>query len=159
MNHQMTDRHFLSRSFAAAPEAPECHIDRELEVNVIYTTDVGTLAALKAAGDLACGLNARINLIVAQAVPWVLPVDQPPVSIDFTTRRVKALVERSAHGDIETRIKLYLCRERPQALLHALPPKSLVVIGDKKRWWRSETARLAKALDRNGHRVLFVPNS
>lgn len=158
MNRTKSDWQLLKAGFDAPNDGADSERDRELVVNVIFTTEAGTLAALKAAGDLGCDLNARINLIVAQAVPLAFPVDHPPVAVDFTERRLKALASLGAQGDVETSVMLYLCRDRQRALLQALPPRSLVVIGEKRRWWGSETTRITESLERNGHRVLFVPD-
>ena len=132
------------------------HSDRKLEVNVIFTTEAATLIALKSAADLGAGLDAQINIIAAQPVPLAFPVNRPPVSVDFTLRRLKDLASRGAQGDLEATVNLYLCRDRRQALLNVLAPGSLVVIGGKPRWWGSESKRIAKILTRHGHRVVFA---
>jgi len=156
MNSQTIHRQLWKPGFAAPHEEAPRRKDRKLEVNVIFTTEVATLAALKTAGDLGADLDARINLIAAHAVPLAFPVNRPPVSVDFTLRRLKDLACRGAQGDLETSINLYLCRDRRQALLHALAPGALVVIGEKRPWWCSESTRIAKILARHGHRVIFA---
>ena len=157
MNSQTIDRQLWKTGFAAPHAAATCQRERKLEVNVIYTTEAATLAALKTAGDLGADLDARIKLIAAHPVPLAFPVSRPPVSVDFTLRRLKDLACRGAQGDLETSVKLYLCRDRRQALLQALAAGSLVVIGEKRSRWGSEITRIAKSLERIGHRVLFVP--
>lgn len=157
MDIQTIDRQLWKTGSAAPHDAAFRQRDRKLEVNVIFTTEAATLAALKTAGDLGADLDARINLIAAHPVPLAFPVNRPPVSVDFTVRRLKDLACRGAQGDLETSVKLYLCRDRRQALLQALTPGALVVIGEKRRWWGSETTRITASLERNGHRVLLVP--
>jgi len=127
--------------------------EEELEINVIFTTIPGTLAALRLAGQYARDLYARISILATQVVPYPLPLEHPPVAPEFTTRCFRTLV---ADQRIETRIQLYLCRESRQALLEALRPNSLVVLGGKKRWWPTREQALAKAFCSHGHRVIFV---
>jgi len=127
-------------------------------VNVIFTDSESTLAALEMAGSLASNLGARINLVAAQVVPLVFPLTRPPVAVDYTEQRLLDLAYRGAQGPLETSVQLYLCRDKRQALLRALKPKSLVVIGGKARWWPTKESKLAGVLRSNGHQVV-VANS
>jgi hypothetical protein len=137
-------------------EAAEADRKPELEINIIFMDAEGTLAALKLAGDLACNLAARINLLVFQVVPLSFPLTHPPVSIPFTEQRLLELACRGAQGLLETAIHLYLCRDQQQALLRVLKPKSLVVIGSKKRWWPTKESKLARMLRSQGHQVIMT---
>ena len=127
-----------------------------IEVNVIFTDSESTLAALKMAGSLACNLGARINLVAAQVVPLVFPLTRPPVAVDYTEQRLLDLAYRGAQGPLETSIQLHLCRDKRQALLRALKPKSLVVIGGKSRWWPTKERKLAEVLRSKGHEVVVA---
>jgi hypothetical protein len=40
---------------------------------------------------------------------------------------------------------------------HALPPRSLIVLATKHRWWPTREKRLARALLRAGHHVMLLP--
>lgn len=127
--------------------------DQELEVNVIFTTIPGTLAALRLAGQYARDLRCRISILATQIVPYPLPLERPPVAPEFTTRCYRTL---AADQRIETRVQVYLCRDSQQALLRALKPNSLVVIGGRKRWWPTREQALARILRSHGHQVIFV---
>lgn len=129
--------------------------ERKLEVNVIFSTTQGTQAALKAAQELAHGLNARTMLLVPQVVPRQFPISSPPVSIAFTERRALAIASAS-QKDMDIRVHVYLCGDKKQCLLKVLKPKSLVLIGGKKRWWLAPEQKLARALRARGHRVIFI---
>jgi len=146
----------LETQFAAPHEEADSHATRKFEVNVIYTTERGTIAALKTASNLALDLKASINLIATQAVPWALPLTRPPVPVQFIEQRLFDLACQGADASSETNIHVYLCRDKQRALVKALKPNSLVVIGGKMAWWPSEAARTAKTLERNGHRVVFA---
>jgi hypothetical protein len=128
----------------------------ELEVNVVFTDTQGTLAALKTAGELARELDAKIKLIHPLAVPYAYPLERPPVPVAFTE---KSLLNLACQGEAEplaTVVNFYLCRNRLQTLLEVLQPRSLVVIGGKRRWWPTAESRLAKALRSQGHQVILA---
>ncbi len=127
----------------------------KLEVNVVFTHTQGTLAALKAAGMLTRGLDARINLMAPHVVPWALPLTHPPVSVPFARRRLLDLVRRGAQGEVEIAVRLYLCRDRRRALLEVLKPKSVVVMSGR-RWWPTWEAKLSRTLRARGHHVILV---
>jgi hypothetical protein len=124
------------------------------DVAVLYTDVKPTLAALRKAAVLADGLHARIRLVVAQVVPYPLPLDRPDVAESYTARKLSTLLPDTA---IETHIDLRLCRDRVEGLLPALQKESIVVLGTKKRrWWPTPEERLARRLEKHGLAVLVV---
>jgi hypothetical protein len=127
--------------------------DQELEINVIFTTIPGTLAALRLAGQYARDLRGRISILATEIVPYPLPLERPPVVPEFTTRCYRTL---AADQRVETHVQVYLCRDSRQALLQALKPNSLVVMGGRKRWWPTREQALARILRSHGHQVIFV---
>jgi hypothetical protein len=132
-----------------AAEGPE----PQLNVQVVFTSVPATLAALKAAAGLASRLKARVNLVVPQVVPYPCPLDSPPVLLDFNERRFRTI---AAESQIDTTVQLYLCRDRWETLKNVLKPRSLVVVGGRKRWWPTHEERLAAKLRRAGHEVVFA---
>src|SRR5215831_18456873 len=98
----------------------------KLTISVVYTSVDSTLTALRAAGSLASRLNAEIALLVPQIVPHPLPLESPPVLIDWNERRLKVIAEQSS---VDTKVCLYLCRDRLATLISVLKPHSIVVIG------------------------------
>ncbi len=139
---------------AAHPEGQGTADDgARLHVTVVFTSARPTIAALKRAGELATRLNARITLVAPQVVPYPLPLSSPPVLIDFSEQRFRAIADESP---VETTVRVYLCRDREETLLAMLKPQSLVVVGGRKRWWPTEEKRLARKLRRAGHEVVFT---
>jgi hypothetical protein len=136
--------------------AAENNPRNELEINVVFTDDPGTLCALRTAGVLTHQLRAHINLLVPRVVPYALPLASPPVSIQFTERRLLDLAHRGAQGLMFTSVQVYLCRDRRLCLLGALKPQSLVVVGGRVRWWPTKEAKLARMLQFAGHHVIFA---
>ncbi len=139
----------ISRPGIPAPSSAET----KLNVEVIYTSVRATLAALRKAGELANRLGARIMLRVPQVVPYHLPLESPPILLDWNERRFQVIAEESP---VETTVQLYLCRDRVATLLKVLQPNSLVVLGGQKRWWPTFEKRLAHKLRNAGHEVIFT---
>jgi hypothetical protein len=98
-------------------------------------------------------LSARIALLVPQIVPYPLPLETPPVLLDFSEQRLR---EIAAGSPVRTGVHIYLCRDRLETLRAVLPPRSIVVVGGAKRWWPGSDKRLARQLRRAGHEVIFT---
>ena len=73
--------------------------DQKLNIAVVFTSVASTLTALKEAGNLASDLGARIMLVVPQVVPYPLPLDTPPVLIEFNENRFRVMASQSSGGD------------------------------------------------------------
>jgi hypothetical protein len=134
--------------------APTRVIGSELEVVVVYNSVKQTLAALETAGSLAHGLGARIRMVVPQIVPFPAPLDQPLVEPSFAERKFRTIAGASA---VETTVNICLCREREAGVLQSVKPRSIVVLGAAKHWWRSRRERsLARMLRSRGHQVILA---
>jgi hypothetical protein len=147
----------LERVLAPSPgfPAPPAIDDKKprLNVAVVFTSVEATLAALREAGALANRLSGRITLLVPQVVPYPLPLTSPPVLLDWNERRFRVIASESP---VETTVAIYLCRDRLETLTGVLSPRSLVVVGGRKRWWPTAEKRLARELRRAGHEVVFT---
>ena len=150
---RLTGFEWRTRSGAQFPETASETGGRKLEVSVVFTTLQGTLAALQTADELARDLGAQIRILLTQVVPYPLPLASCPVFLPFTERRLHALASQAA---VPVRAHVYLCRDSRQALLEALEPESLVVIGGNKRWWPTREESLARLLRSQGHQVILV---
>jgi hypothetical protein len=126
-----------------------------LHIGVVFTDFEGTKAALTVAANLTAGLDAHIDLIVPQVVPFPLSLANPAVPPGFTLRRLCGL---AAASNVHASIYMYLCRDRFQTLLQVLEPHSIVIFGGRKRWFPRKTDRLARALRKNGHQVILTPH-
>jgi len=144
-----------SAALVTREAAPGADSD-QLEVNVIFTDEEATAAALKSAESFAKGLGACIRLRAAIVVPFRLSLDQPPVSVRFMEQLLCKLVGQWEQERTEPSIHLYVCRDRVDTMLLVLRPNSLVVIGDRKRWWPTAMSRMARILRAKGHRVVVV---
>jgi hypothetical protein len=134
--------------------APALAMDNGLEVVVVYTSVKQTLAALRTAGSLAHDLGARIRMVVPEIVPFPAPLDQPLVERSFAERKFGTIAGESA---VETTVNICLCREWEDGVLQSVKPRSIVVLGAAKRWWRSRRERrLAQMLRDRGHQVILL---
>jgi hypothetical protein len=118
----------------------------QLEVNVIFTDQRATVAAVRAATRLARDLTASIRVRAAIAVPFSLPLDRPQISIPFTEEVLSGLVSRFEQNSLDITAHLYLSRNRIETFLQILQPNSLVVIAGRKRPWPTPESRIAKRL-------------
>jgi hypothetical protein len=127
--------------------------ESSLNIAVIFTSADATIAALHKAGNLAESLGARITLVVPQIVPYPLPLESPPVLLEFQERRFR---EIAAESPVEIRVHLYLCRDGMETLKAVLKPHSLIVIGALKRFWPTREKGLARRLRRMGHEIVLT---
>src|ERR1019366_7440567 len=88
-------------------------VGQRLNIAVVFTSVDSTLAALQAAGNLANSLGARITLVVPQIVPYPLPLETPPVLVEFNEKRFRVMASESP---VETSVQIYLCRDRFETL-------------------------------------------
>ena len=123
----------------------------KLEVVVLFTDASGTLAALRLAAQLGRSLDARINLVALQAVPYALELARPAIVMEWLEERLRDLASKSP---IDTRVDIIVSRDIRRALRQVLKPHSLVVIGGRRRWWRTREQRLAEKLRHDGHQVI-----
>jgi len=137
-------------------DAPQPSCDPKLGVTVIHTTPEGTVVALRAGADLVKHLDGRLTLFAPEVVPFLLPLEEPNVAIDFLKKRYCDLVASAGIVDQDVTIRILLCRDRVGALKQALAPHSLIVIGGSTRWWRRGERKLAHWLLTRGHHVVFV---
>ena len=138
-----------------ASSCPVATDEAKFEVNVVFTTREGTMAALKTAASLAHGIDARIRFLVHQTVPFALPLEAPPVYVSFIEHRCRAMAMECV-GVSEVKVEVYLCRDRLRAVLQTLRPHGLVVLGGKRAWWPGFEQKLARQLRLQGHHVIFA---
>ena len=129
----------------AHPIRPEINeSQRHLNISVVFTSVESTLAALREAANLANCLGARITLLVPQPVPYALPLERPPVLLEFNEKRFRVIASESL---VETSVRIFLCRDKVRTLISVLRPGSLVVVGGRKRrCWPTRDQKLAREL-------------
>jgi hypothetical protein len=127
---------------------------RTSEVNVIFTTEDATIAALRVAATLGRACNASVQLIAPQAPIAIVDGDvlaaNSPVHSDAFAARLAR--------EIDVRVQVLVCVTRSVAAVARtlLRRHSLVVIGGRRSWLPTREERLRRALEAQGHFVLFV---
>ena len=139
----------VSQPISAPPRADQ----PDLRLHVIYTTPETTRDSLERASVLARGLGARLELLIAEVVPYPLPLDHPPASSRFTDAALDALV---ANCGVDVDVHVLLCRDREQTIPEWLPAGSIAVIGRCRRWGPGSSRRLIRAVRRAGHNVIVL---
>ena len=114
--------------FLPSPPRSEC---ANLRLHVIYTTPEATLAGLRVASLLARDLDAKVELLLAQVVPYPVPLHDPTTPVSFTERYASALASQC---DVAVDVKVLLCRDREETILKWLPTESIAIIGRPSRW-------------------------
>jgi len=120
---------------------------------VLFTTHVGTVAALKTASRLRANPGARPKVLVLYEVPYTLPLDKRALPEGFLEDQLRAL-RRDFPEEIS--VQIHLCRLARQGVREVLPPHSLIVMGGRKRWWPTAEQWLARRLRKDGHEVVFA---
>jgi hypothetical protein len=133
--------------------SPVDQSSERLQVNVLYTTHSGTLAALKVASRLGANLGTRPKVLRLYTVPYALPLERPAVPIDFLEEQLRAL---ACESTTQFTARIYLCREPRWTLRELFPPHSVIVLAGRKRWWPTKEQRWARMLKKDGHEVIFV---
>lgn len=131
------------------------NFDPHFQLTVIHTKPEGTLRGLTLASVFAKDLSAKIRLVATEVVPFRLPLECPMISRRFLRQRQALLVREAGIDEEAVTIQICLCRDPQMALREFLAPRSLLVVGGKRRWWTPER-RLSKWLARIGHQVIFA---
>jgi hypothetical protein len=135
-----------------APSPPPVE-GSKLRLHVIYTTPEGTRAGLRVASLLARDLGAKLELLVAQVVPYPLPIHDATTPASFTEQSVSTLVSEC---DVDVDVKVLLCRDREETIPQWLPAESIAVIGRRRRWGPGSSWGLIRVVKRTGHQVVVV---
>jgi hypothetical protein len=134
-------------------ELPIPEPEPEKVVTVISTSINGITKALEKAGELAKPIAAKIVVAAVQVVPYSLPLDRPPIPLDFVVGRCEAIASRIPEI---VSVSVYLCRGLDEAFKQIIKPDGVVVMGIRKSWWPTPEERWARQLQRAGHDVIFV---
>lgn len=123
------------------------------EVQVVATTDVGTRCALAEATRFTKEHHsARIVLLVPRVISAFTessPDDDNRIA--STYRQIAA----SCGADVVVRV--CVCRTVAEVVSSMVSKRGLAVVGGTRRWWWPTPAqRLANALKKHGHRVVFA---
>jgi len=126
---------------------------QDLEIVVPYTEPSITKQVLDRAAMLTAGLNARLTLVAVHTVPYQTEFGCPASSHAFLVEQLVGLASRYARP-IEAQI--VLAHSREEGFNSVLSPRSTVLMGTRRHFWRTSEESLARTLAREGHRVALL---
>ncbi len=136
------------REFEVIEREADC---APLDLVVPFTTPQLTRLAMHAANRMAAGIKAGIRLVKVQIVPFPMDVEQSPVALAFIREQLQHFESKLPAEPV-----IRLARDFEPGLLGALKTDSVVVIGHRKRAWRTREERLASRLKQSSYHVVLV---
>jgi hypothetical protein len=124
-----------------------------MEIVVPYTEWSVTQALLKRLVELTAGLNARVTLVAIHTVPYPATFGCPT---SVHAHLVEQLVDLASHCPIPVTPQVVLARGREEGFQFILQPDATVLVGSRKRFWRTDEEKLARTLARSGVKVVLV---
>jgi hypothetical protein len=142
-----------SISIKTEHEQPDPDPFPEATVFVVFTSINWTMKALEKAHEIAWPVGAAVAVVAVQVVPFPLPLDAPPVPLEFVVRRFE---EMAGAFQEKVQVACYLCRNPMEAFKRILSRNCPVVIGVRKGWIPRRDERLARKLRRAGYDMVLV---
>ncbi len=155
---EMTSKDQAGRRPAAAREASLKPARRfsgagALEIVVPYSSPQLTAKVVERAGALGAGLDVRLKLVAVYVAPYPAELRCPAAMERHLTARLTEIAERAS---LPASLHLVVSRDRLDGLRRLLRPGSAVLLGTRKRFWRTREERLARDLTRQGHQVSLI---
>jgi hypothetical protein len=123
------------------------------EVYVLFTGFAETLRAIRVASQLASATRGGVTVIHFRPIGFLMPLDHPSGLSPVETDAFKA---RLAAEDCGVRVRVCLCRDPRVAIRSVIDRDSLVVIGGRRGWWPSPSARWRRMLEEEGYVVVLA---
>jgi hypothetical protein len=124
-----------------------------LQFVVVHSERSVTAAVLKRATELLSGLNAQILLVAVHAVPFPAPLAGASSSHAYL---VEQLVDLACQCSLPITPQVVLARYWEEGFRFVLQEESTVLVGTRKRLWRTDEERLACRLAKDGHKVALL---
>jgi len=124
-----------------------------LEVVVPYTSPEMTEKVVERAAALSAGLNVLLKLVAVYVAPYPAELRCPAAMEQHLTARLTELGERTS---LPSCVHLVVSRDRVEGFRQVLRPGSAVLLGSRKRFWRTREEKLARELTRLGHYVSLI---
>jgi hypothetical protein len=125
-------------------------------VYIVFTTIDETLAAARVARDLAAAMDVPLVLLHFQTVRFA---PAPNLTTGISPVETEAVVAQLRAEGVDTRVRVFCCRNERQAIPYAFKPHSLIVVAGHRGWWPTRSERWRRALETAGHFVVFVDTS
>jgi hypothetical protein len=132
------------------PEVDLFDSPADLEIVIPYTEWALGQAAIDRAAALAAKLPAAVRLIAVHTVPY--PMQFGCVAA-VHANLVEQLVDLASRSPLTIHPQVVLARSRPEGFRSALPPESTVLLGTRRRLWKTSEERLGAIMAADGHKV------
>jgi hypothetical protein len=123
------------------------------EIVVPYVGLDLTAKVVGCAAALATGLNVALKVVAVYVVPYPADLRCPLAMKEHLTGCLTEIAEKSS---LPASIHLVVCRDRSEGLLRTLRPGSAVLLGSRRRVWRTQEEKLARQLVRQGQHVSLI---
>lgn len=124
-----------------------------LEVVVPYTTPEITARVVESAAALTAGLDVKLKFVAVYVAPYPAELRCPAAMEGHLTVRLTELAERTT---LPSCLHLVVSRDRSEGFRETLRSGSVVLMGSRKRLWRTREEKLARDLTRQGHHVSLI---
>jgi hypothetical protein len=123
------------------------------ELVVVHSEAAVTAMVLKRAAELVSGLNAKVLLVAVHAVPF--PAEFASAAVPHA-HLVGQLADLAAQCPLPVIPHVVMARDWEAGFRFALQEESTVLVGSKKRLWRTSEEQLARVLASEGHQVALL---
>jgi hypothetical protein len=120
---------------------------------VVHSDASVTALVLKRAAELVSGLNAKVLLVAVHAVPF--PSDFASAAVQHA-HMVGQLADLAVQCALPVTPYVVMARDWEEGFRFALQGESTVLVGTKKRFWRTSEEHLARVLASEGHQVALL---
>jgi hypothetical protein len=124
-----------------------------IEIVVPFTEWAVTEAIMKRAPAFTAKLNASLTLVAVHTVPYPMSFGCPAL---VHAHLVDQLIDLASRCPLPVNPQVVLARSCEEGFRHALKPQSTVLLGTRRRLWKTSEERLGVALARDGHHVALV---
>ena len=124
-----------------------------LEIVVPYTSPAMTARMMDYAAVLAGDLNVTLTLVAVCVVPYPADLIWPASTREHLIARLTELAGRTR---FQSKIHVVLAREVDEGFREVLRPGSAVLLGSRRRPWRTREEKLARQLTHEGHHVSLL---
>src|SRR5581483_5502160 len=124
-----------------------------LEIVVPFTSTEITAQVVERAAALSAGLNVILKLVTVYVAPYPAELRCPASMERHLSALLMELAERTS---LPSSVQIVVSRDRGEGLRQTLRPGSTVLLGSRKRFWRTREEKLARDLSTEGHHVSLI---
>jgi hypothetical protein len=124
-----------------------------IEIAILYTEWAVTESVMNRVVAYTAKLDATMTLIAVHAVPYPMSFGCPAL---VHARLVEQLIDLASRCPLPVNPLVVLARSCAEGFRHALKPQSTVLVGTRRRLWKTAEERIAESLAHDGHHVALV---